>query len=138
MSKARYVPGFGQPGLLSDNADAKAGRQAEDAAGDIAPVHAPVAAKPHADTRCGYCKENGFQAPNLCEDCRGDQIAEIIAQVHEELEGGASADRIKQIANENPQFSAEILGFTAEWFVDVGGKLADDLARAAISKAEAI
>ncbi|TIM16232.1 MAG: hypothetical protein E5Y67_03295 [Mesorhizobium sp.] len=70
LSKARYVPGFGQPGLLSDNADAKAGRQAEDAAGDIAPVQAPVAAKSRADTRCDYCKENGFQAPNLCEDCR--------------------------------------------------------------------
>ncbi len=22
------------------------------------------------DTRCPYCKEHGFQASNLCEDCR--------------------------------------------------------------------
>ncbi|RWO22847.1 hypothetical protein [Mesorhizobium sp.] len=73
-------------------------------------------------------RANGFQAPNLCEDCRSDQSDEILAQVHEELEGGASMDRVNQIMKENPQFSAEILGFTAEWFASVGGKLADDLA----------
>ncbi|WP_287206617.1 hypothetical protein [Mesorhizobium sp.] len=39
--------------------------------------HAP----PRADTRCDYCKENGFQAPNLCEDCRSASPTEAARQV---------------------------------------------------------
>ncbi|MER9559459.1 hypothetical protein [Mesorhizobium sp. M0323] len=55
-----------------------------------------------------------------------DQLDETLAEVHTELEDGASADRIKQIANENPQFSAEILAFAAEWFASEGSDLSDD------------
>lgn len=34
--------------------------------GSPLPVEDPV--------RCDYCKENGFQAPNLCEDCRAAPV----------------------------------------------------------------
>ncbi|BAV50367.1 MAG: hypothetical protein E5X74_31400 [Mesorhizobium sp.] len=56
-----------------------------------------------------------------------DQLDDILAGVHLELEDGATADRINQIANENPQLRAEILAFAAEWFASDGSDLSDDI-----------
>lgn len=56
-----------------------------------------------------------------------DQLDDILASVHLELEDGATADRINQIANENPQLRAEILAFAAEWFASDGSDLSDDI-----------
>ncbi|MDX8494184.1 hypothetical protein RFN29_21695 [Mesorhizobium sp. VK22B] len=56
-----------------------------------------------------------------------DQLDDILAGVHLELEDGATADRINQIANENPQLRTEILAFAAEWFASDGSDLSDDI-----------
>ena len=55
-----------------------------------------------------------------------EAIDDIIEQVHEELEEGASAARIRQIADEHPQARAEILSFAAEWFASDGDGVSDD------------
>lgn len=55
-----------------------------------------------------------------------DELDEILTTVHEELEDGASADRVKQIADSNPQFHKEIFAFAAEWFASDGSDLSDD------------
>lgn len=55
------------------------------------------------------------------------ELDQVLGRVHEELEGGASADRIKQIADECPQARAEILAFAAEWFVAKDSDLPDDV-----------
>ena len=56
-----------------------------------------------------------------------DELDDILARVHEELEGGAIADRIKEIADEHPQARADILAFAAEWFASDGSDLDDDV-----------
>ncbi len=55
-----------------------------------------------------------------------DELDEILAAVHEELEGGASADRVMQIATSCPHLREEILAFAAEWFASDGSDLPDD------------
>lgn len=55
------------------------------------------------------------------------ELDQVLGRVHEELESGASADRIKQIADECPQVRAEILAFAAEWFVSEDSDLSDDV-----------
>jgi hypothetical protein len=53
-------------------------------------------------------------------------LDEILAGVHEELENGASAPRIREIAEEHPKARNEILAFAAEWFASDGSDLSDD------------
>jgi hypothetical protein len=53
-------------------------------------------------------------------------LDDILANLHEELEEGASADRVREIASEHPQFRTEILAFSAEWFRSDGSDLPDD------------
>lgn len=55
-----------------------------------------------------------------------DELDVILAHVHDELEAGASADRIKTIANENPQARDEVFAFVAAWFTTDGSDLSDD------------
>lgn len=56
-----------------------------------------------------------------------DDLDAILAHVHDELEAGASADRIKTIANEKPQAREEIFAFAAAWFTTDGSDLSDDV-----------
>ncbi|WP_192244277.1 hypothetical protein [Mesorhizobium silamurunense] len=51
----------------------------------------------------------------------------ILAILHEELERGASADRVREIADENSDFHSEILAFAAEWFASDGSDLTDEM-----------
>jgi hypothetical protein len=53
-------------------------------------------------------------------------LDDILALVHEELESGASGDRIKAIADANPQARDEILAFAEAWFASDGSDLSDD------------
>ena len=55
-----------------------------------------------------------------------DGLDEILALVHEELEGGASGDRVKAIAEANLQARDEILAFAEAWFASNGSDLSDD------------
>lgn len=55
-----------------------------------------------------------------------DGLDDILALVHEELEGGASGDRVKAIAKANPQARDEILAFAEAWFASGGSDLSDD------------
>jgi len=54
------------------------------------------------------------------------ELDDILADVHEELEAGASADRIDQIVKAHPRVRDEILAFAAEWFASDGSDLPDD------------
>jgi hypothetical protein len=54
-------------------------------------------------------------------------LDEILAGVHEALEEGATAARIKEIANDNPDARSEIMAFAAEWFASEGSDLSDDV-----------
>lgn len=54
------------------------------------------------------------------------ELDDILADVHEELEAGASADRIDQIIKAHPLARDEILAFAAEWFASDGSDLPDD------------
>ena len=54
------------------------------------------------------------------------KLDDILAKVHEELEAGASADRIDQIVKAHPLYRDEILAFAAEWFASDGSGLSDD------------
>jgi hypothetical protein len=55
-----------------------------------------------------------------------DGLDDILALVHEELEGGASGDRVKAIAEANPQARDEIFAFAEAWFASDGSDLSDD------------
>jgi hypothetical protein len=54
------------------------------------------------------------------------ELDDILADVHEQLEAGASADRIDQIARAHPGVRDEILAFVAEWFASEGSDLRDE------------
>lgn len=54
------------------------------------------------------------------------ELDDILADVHEQLEAGASADRIDQIADAHPRVRDEILAFAAEWFISEGSDLSDE------------
>lgn len=49
------------------------------------------------------------------------------ASVHDELEKGASAARVREIADAHPNFRAEILDFAAAWLASDGSDLSDDM-----------
>ena len=55
------------------------------------------------------------------------ELAQVLGRVYEELEGGASAARIKEMADECPQARAEILAFAAEWVMAEDSDLPDDV-----------
>lgn len=55
-----------------------------------------------------------------------DELDDILDGVHEELESGASADRIRELADEHPAARSEILDFAAAWFTSQGSDLSDD------------
>ena len=55
-----------------------------------------------------------------------DELDNILDGVHEELEGGASADRIRQLADQHPEARSEIIAFAAEWFASDGSDLSDE------------
>jgi hypothetical protein len=53
-------------------------------------------------------------------------LDEILAGVHDELEGGASGARVREIADAHPDARDDILAFAAEWFASDGSDLSDD------------
>jgi len=56
-----------------------------------------------------------------------DEIEEILAEVHEELEAGASSARIHEIAAKHPSLQDIILAFVGQWAVSPGSDLTDDM-----------
>lgn len=55
-----------------------------------------------------------------------EALDDILETLHEALEEGANADRVREIAEEHSAFRAEILAFAAEWFASDGSDLPDD------------
>lgn len=53
-------------------------------------------------------------------------LDEILADLHDELEGGASGARIREIADAQPDARDDILAFAAEWFAFDGSDLSDN------------
>ncbi|TIL54351.1 hypothetical protein [Mesorhizobium sp.] len=60
-------------------------------------------AKARADTRCDYCRSNGFRAPNLCEDCRSPapDMVERVADALETAELSYSMELIRLVDGES-------------------------------------
>jgi hypothetical protein len=55
------------------------------------------------------------------------ELAQVLDRVYEELESGANAARIKQIADACPEARAEILAFAAEWVIAEDSDLPDEV-----------
>lgn len=56
-----------------------------------------------------------------------EALDEVLVSLHEELEDGASADRVAELVKRHPEFRKEILAFAAEWLANEGSDLADDM-----------
>lgn len=54
-------------------------------------------------------------------------LDDILERLHEELEDGASADRVREYVARHPGFREEILAFAAEWLSGAGSDLGDDV-----------
>lgn len=54
-------------------------------------------------------------------------LDDALAALHEELEGGASADWVREFAGKNPAFREDILAFAAEWLASEGSDLGDEI-----------
>ncbi len=57
----------------------------------------------------------------------GMALDDVLERLHEELEDGASADRVRELVGLHPAFREEILAFAAEWLSSEGSDLADDV-----------
>lgn len=55
-----------------------------------------------------------------------EALDEVLVLLHEELEDGASAERVREISRQHPGFQKEILAFAAEWLANEGSDLSDD------------
>ena len=52
-------------------------------------------------------------------------LDDVLARLHEELEDGASADRLRDLVGQHPAFREELLAFAAEWLASEGSDLDD-------------
>lgn len=56
-----------------------------------------------------------------------EELDDVLALVHEELEDGASGDDVRQLADRYPAHRAAILAFVAAWLESDGSDLTDDM-----------